>query len=229
MSIINDPEFGKIVVRKYPSASSIKVRRAPNGSLRISAPTYAPNFVIKNFIKQSKKQLRELIADSTPNVIYKNGSLIGKSHSLITLPASKLGITIKNNIITVHLPNALDLNDAEVIDELRPIIIKALRKEAKGHLPRRLDYIAKQHGFSYSDVKFSHASSRWGSCRNDGRITLNIALMKLPFELIDYVIAHELSHTKEMNHSTSFWQIVESIDPNYKTHRRLLKNESPNI
>ena len=49
MSVINDPEFGKIIVRKYPSASSIKVRRAPNGDLRISAPTYAPNFVIKNF------------------------------------------------------------------------------------------------------------------------------------------------------------------------------------
>ena len=229
MSVINDPEFGKIIVRKYPSASSIKVRRAPNGDLRISTPTYAPNFVIKNFIKQSKKQLRKLIADSTPNVTYKNGTTIGKSHNLVVIPSEKLNVLIKNNIITVSLPNNFDLNDTEVIDELRPVIIKALRKEAKGYLPRRLDFMARQHNFSYNGVKFSHASSRWGSCRSDGSITLNIALMKLPFELIDYVISHELAHTIEMNHSTEFWKIVEQVYPNYKTHRRLLKNESPNI
>ncbi len=229
MSVINDPEFGKIIVRKYPSASSIKVRRAPNGDLRISAPTYAPNFVIKNFIKQSKKQLRELIADSTPKITYQNGMAIGKSHNLVVIPGEKLNVSTKKNIITVNLPNNYELNDAEVIDELRPVIIKALRKEAKGYLPRRLDFMARQHNFSYNGVKFSHASSRWGSCRSDGSITLNIALMKLPFELIDYVIAHELSHTMEMNHSSSFWRTVENVDPDYKNHRRSLKNESPNI
>lgn len=229
MPTINDAEFGKIVVRKYQSASSIKVRRAPDGSLRISAPTYTPNFIIKNFVKQSRQQLRVLIEESTPLLKYKNGMKIGKSHSLIVAPSNKLKVLVKNNIIFVNLPKDYDLNSSIVMSELRPSIIKALKKEAKGYLPRRLDFMAREHNFSYTGVKFSHASSRWGSCRNDGSITLNIALMKLPFELIDYVIAHELSHTQQMNHSPEFWQIVESVDFNYKHHRKLLKNESPNI
>lgn len=229
MPIINDKEFGKIVVRKYSSARSIKARRAPDGSVRISAPTYAPNFVIKSFIKQSRPELSKLIKESTPSVNYQNGMTIGKSHSLVVLPSEALSASIKNNIITLYLPETKDLNSQEVISMLRSFVIKALKKEAKSYLPRRLAFIAKEHDFDYSGVKFSHASSRWGSCRSDKSITLNIALMKLPFELIDYVIAHELSHTVQMNHSPQFWSVVEAVDPNYKHHRKLLKNESPNI
>lgn len=229
MAEILDHELGRIIIRKYNQARSIKARRAPNGDLRVSAPAHTPNFIIKHFINQNRKALLKLLEESAPEISYYDGMIVGKSHSLIVLNANELTVNIKNNIIAVNLPSSLTLTDQNVINILRPAVIKALKKEAKAHLPKRLDYIAKRHGFTYKTVKFSHASSKWGSCKNDGTINLNIALMKLPFELIDYVIAHELAHTIEMNHSPQFWRVVAGIDPNYKHHRKMIKNESPNI
>ncbi len=229
MPIINDPEFGEVVIRKYRQARSIKATVAPNGKLRISAPQHAPNFLIKSFIKQSRLSIRQLIDTATPKVEYTPGMTIGKSHSLLVTEGSTLQATIKGNYINLTLPKEKELNSKNVQDMLRPYIIKALKKQAKAHLPRRLEHLAREHNFTYNSLKFSHASSRWGSCSSQKTITLNIALMKLPFDLIDYVLIHELAHTIEMNHSKSFWAIVEEAFPSYRTQRRLLKQETPNI
>jgi predicted metal-dependent hydrolase len=107
--------------------------------------------------------------------------------------------------------------------------VEALRAKAKRILPARLKELAERGGFSYEKVRFSHSSSRWGSCSSNGTVSLNIALMKLPAVLIDYVLIHELAHTRQMNHSAAFWQEVEKYDKNYKRHRKLLKMYSPNV
>lgn len=230
MPTITDEEFGQITVRRSARASQVRLRVAPDGTLRASMPLYAPIFLLKRLVKASRPQLRKMLQQAQPTTRYENGQQIGKSHSiLVTEGGSNVIVKRNKQHILVSLPTGKSLADADVVRKIRDVTIEALRVEAKSYLPKRLKYLADQHGFTYSKVRFSHASSRWGSCSSNGTISLNIALMKLPFELIDYVIIHELAHTVEMNHSESFWRLVELGDPAYKQHRKLLRNEAPSI
>jgi predicted metal-dependent hydrolase len=229
MAILHDDEFGKITIRRSAKASQIRIRVAPNGTLRASMPPYAPLFLLKRLIHSSRGNLRTLISQSLPSISFYDGMQIGKSHTLIVRQANNLSASRHKQQIIIHLPDNIELNSPEAIKLIREQMISALRLESKSYLSKRLKFIAEKNNFTYSKVKFSHASSRWGSCSSSGTISLNIALMKLPFELIDYVIIHELAHTVQMNHSEEFWDIVAAIDPLYKKHRKLLKLENPSI
>lgn len=230
MPAIQDEEFGAITIRRSARATQVRLRVAPDGTLRASMPVYAPIFLLKRLVKASRPQLRAMLVQAQPTTQYHDGQQIGKSHTLIVMQGdTRFTVSRSKQHITVTLPPNKTLGDADVVRKIRDITIAALRIEAKSYLPKRLQYLATQLGFKYTKVRFSHASSRWGSCSTTGTISLNIALMKLPFELIDYVLVHELAHTVEMNHSTSFWELVEKGDPNYKHHRRLLKQEAPSI
>jgi predicted metal-dependent hydrolase len=231
MPIIQDEEFGKITIRRSAKASQVRVRVAPDGTLRASLPLYAPLFLVKRLLKNSRNELREILAQSQPTDVYSDGMRIGKSHTLIVRPISRTSFSVSRHgqSITVSLPLDTQLHDPFVTRAIRDVVISALRIEAKSYLPKRLSFLADQYGFKYDKVRFSHASGRWGSCSSNGTISLNIALMKLPFELIDYVVIHELSHTKHMDHSDAFWKIVSVGDPDYRIHKRALKQENPSI
>lgn len=231
MAIIHDEEFGKVTVRRSVRARGVRIRVAPDGSLRASLPMYAPVFMVKRLIRHSRDELRKLLVSQQPPLTLKNGMQVGKSHTLIVRPitASTSRVERHGQQIILLLSDDETLETPTVIAKLREAFIAALKIEARSYLPKRLKYLADNHGYSYTKVRFSHASGRWGSCSSNGTISLNIALMKLPFELIDYVLIHELSHTQEMNHSEGFWSLVEKSDPSYRLHRRLLKNETPSV
>ncbi|MDO4612373.1 MAG: M48 family metallopeptidase [Candidatus Saccharibacteria bacterium] len=106
---------------------------------------------------------------------------------------------------------------------------KILMKKAREYLPYRLEYLAKLYGYEYDKCRLSHANTRWGSCSSNRTISLNIGLMKVPEELRDYVILHELAHLNHMNHSRDFWAEVGRHDKNYKLHERRLKGFSPGL
>jgi predicted metal-dependent hydrolase len=228
---ITDEEFGTITLRRSGKASHIRIRVAPDGRLRASLPLYAPLFLVKRLIKSSRPQLRAMLDEQHTDTHFAHGMQIGKSHTLIVRDStSRLAkATRHGQQIIVQLPPGKNINDPTIHRHVRDVVISALRIEAKSYLPKRLSYLATKYGFSYQKVRFSHAGSRWGSCSSNGTISLNIALMKLPFELIDYVLVHELSHTVEMNHSDNFWELVASADPQYLAHKRTLKKETPSI
>lgn len=229
MPVIHDQELGKITIRRSSRSKHITMRLAPDGTLRVSAPMYSPLFLIKRAIATSRDDLQKLLISQRPMLQYQDGDFVGKSHTIVVREGAKIDVTREGLRIIVTKPSSLALNSSEIQLLLRNQIIAALRREAKGYLPKRLKYLADQHGFTYERVRFSHASGRWGSCSSTGTISLNIALMKLPFELIDYVLIHELSHTKQMNHSPLFWKIVGTYDPRYRLHRAALKQEVPTI
>ena len=76
---------------------------------------------------------------------------------------------------------------------------------------------------SYKSLTIRKMKSRWGSCSHDQRIVLNLSLIYLDRASIQYVIAHEVAHLQEKNHSTSFWSLVETLYPNYRVIRKKLK------
>ena len=112
---------------------------------------------------------------------------------------------VRNNKITVSIPKSSDIESVKVQIEIRKAIERAWRKEAKEYIPIRVKVLAAKHKFEYKNVFIKNAKTRWGSCSFDNIINLNLHLMRLPDHLVDYVIIHELVHTKVKNHGKDFW------------------------
>jgi len=102
-------------------------------------------------------------------------------------------------------------------------VITIDRAEAQRLLTARLAYLAEKHGFTYNRVSVRNQKTRWGSCSFHNNINLNMQLVRLPDDLIDYVLLHELAHTKIKNHSKSFWTLVDRLTGNSKAKRARLR------
>ncbi len=106
------------------------------------------------------------------------------------------------------------------IDEKK---ISELTIKAKKYFPGRVEYFSQKLDVSYGHVTIRHQKTRWGSCSTRGNLNFNCLLMLTPKYVQDYVIVHELAHRKAMNHSSDFWEIVESVIPDYKKAKRWLR------
>lgn len=230
MAIV-DKEFGEIKIRKNKLARSVKLSVGVDGSLRASIPYYSPEFAVRRLVNGNRDEIRKMLATHNAKNSYQDGDLIGKTHTLFLQKFSGEEIKISNegNQILVQIPQELAFENPLVQSEIRKTVSKILRKQAKAYLPRRIDFLAEKYSFNFEKLRFSHTGTRWGSCSSSGTISLNIALMNLPHHLIDYVIIHELCHTRQMNHSSKFWQEVEKYCPDYKKYIQEIKQFSPSI
>jgi predicted metal-dependent hydrolase len=96
-------------------------------------------------------------------------------------------------------------------------------------LVERLRQLAAAHGFAYNRVSVKSQKTLWGSCSSRNNINLNVNLVRLPEELRDYVLAHELVHTRHRNHSPAFWKELDTIIGDSKALRRKLRKYKPQV
>jgi len=120
----------------------------------------------------------------------------------------------------------LALAPAASPDHIRDAVQAWLLPEARRVFVERLDHFAPQLQVQWRTLALSNAKTRWGSARIDGTIRLNWRLVHFSLPVIDYVVAHELSHLRVMDHSPRFWDTVRSVVPNYADLRRQLKGDT---
>ena len=110
-------------------------------------------------------------------------------------------------------------------EQIRDATQAWLMRRAKELFAERLDYFAPRLGVAWKRLSLSSASTRWGTASADGAIRLNWRLIHHKLDVIDYVVAHELSHLRVMDHSPQFWDTVKSVMPDYPERRRVLRDE----
>ncbi len=101
--------------------------------------------------------------------------------------------------------------------------IKELKDKARKVLPERVDFWSKKTGLYCTGITITSAKTRYGSCSGKNSISFSCLLMRHSPEIVDYVVLHELAHTKHHNHSKQFWNLVKKYMPDYEVRRDLLK------
>jgi predicted metal-dependent hydrolase len=109
-------------------------------------------------------------------------------------------------------------------EQIRDVVQSWLQRQARRVFEERCVHFAQQLRVRYKRLSLSSAQTRWGSANADGSIRLNWRLIHFAMSSIDYVVAHELAHLREMNHSPRFWDIVRSVVPDYEKARGSLKD-----
>jgi predicted metal-dependent hydrolase len=162
-----------------------------------------------------------------PRIEWQDGAefpFLGKTIRVSLNPsASTPSFDADTNVLALALPAFADAQ------QIKDRVQGWLQSEAKRIFGERLAVYAEKLGAEYRAYALSSAATRWGSCSSDGKIRLNWRLIHFPLSIIDYVVAHELAHLREMNHSPRFWKTVESIFPEFREARHTLKHHPPDL
>jgi predicted metal-dependent hydrolase len=110
--------------------------------------------------------------------------------------------------------------------QIRDAVQSWLQRQARRIFEERCRHFAARLGVRMTRLSLSSASTRWGSAGADGSIRLNWRLVHFALPSIDYVVAHELAHLREMNHSAAFWTVVRSVVPDYEATRETLRDDA---
>lgn len=210
--IISDKDFGKIhfVVRR--SARNITMRVKEDG-LHVTTPPYRSITALLEAIAPFRERLRNVCSEVKPKPFDLNFSIEAECFrlKLETSPLKNFTVSMRDETVVIACPAHADFTTDRVQTLVKNAVMRAMRKKAEEYLPPLVQYWSSLFDLPYNKVTISKARSRWGSCSSKRDISLSFYLMLLPAHLMDYVILHELAHTREMNHGPKFWELLNQL------------------
>ena len=229
---IEDAELGTITWKVNAKARRMTFRTKPEG-VYVTVPTGTTQKEVKMAIETLRPKLLKTKEKAKPKPLIDLNYRIDAEYFKLSLVSGNrerfLSHSELGEMRIICPPNA-DFNDAGLQEWLKKVIVEALRRNAKIVLPPRLYMLSMKHGLPYEQLKINSSKGRWGSCSAKKHINLSCYLMLLPSHLIDYVLLHELAHTKEMNHSEKFWALLDKLtDGKAKALRKELMQFNINI
>lgn len=219
--------IGTVQVSKRSGMRSVRLSITRSGEVRVTIPQWSPYQSGIDFARSKANWIIQNIPQRAETL--QAGHKVGKAHRLsfmsaaIDVPSSR----IIGNEVRVMRPLGMAPTHPAVQKVAQQAGIRALRSQSEALLPRRLQQLASQYGFQYSSVQVKKLTGRWGSCDAQQNIVLNLFLMQLSWELIDYVLLHELTHTKFLNHGADFWNEFLRHEPRAKQLRKQIRQHKP--
>lgn len=216
--------------RKNPRSKSLKITVSSLGEVIVSTPPYAPKALVDRFVQtnhnwielQQRKIASKMAHMSTDTSVH----IFGKEYQRhdVHTPTIPVGIHIRGEEVVFNAPYSTKIDSPELITRSYQNYITAfLKKTAHRYIIPRTKALATTMNTSYGSITLKEQKTRWGSCSSLGNLTFNWRLVHFEPPIIDYVIIHELAHRTHMDHSTAFWKLVETYDPEYKIKRGWLK------
>ena len=217
-------QIDKLIRAKRRSIALIVER---DGSLTVRAPRRATLKDIQDFIQEktdwiirSREKLKAIV--QPPKKEYRDGErflFLGQEYELRLVPPQRPALKFDGGFTL----------SASARERGEQAFTNWYKAQALKVLTERITHYASLHGFLPKQVKVNSAKTRWGSCTSTGTLNFTWRLVMAPLDVIDYVVLHELAHLRIKNHSPRFWKLVESLCPDFKRHRKWLRDHGERL
>lgn len=219
---------GDVLLQKRRGNRSIRLSIGHDGIVRVTMPHWTPYHMAEAFVRSKADWILKQQVIKQHHV-FEPDEYVGKEHRLTFIHEQRKDVTSRVSASEIIIRLGFDMapEDHDVQAVVHKAAIRALKQEAKQQLIPRLAELAQKHNFQYNSVSVKQLKSRWGSCSSQQDIALNCYLMQLPWELIDYVLLHELVHTKIMAHGPVFWEELAKYVTDLPKKRKTMRNYQP--
>lgn len=214
------PEYNSpiaIAIKTHARSKRVTLRMDPkNQQVTLTKPPYVSVKKALEYVEEKKEWIAQyayILMPISANTHHNTIPILGKEYTLCPSEKGTSAWTYNN---TLYVGGRKELHHTR--------ILRFLKQRAKETLTSKAQYYANKLNVHYNKITLRDTTSRWGSCSAQGNLSFCWRLIMAPEYVLNYVVAHEICHLKEMNHSPAFWNLVASLEPDYPNAKHWLKN-----